>query len=106
MATKKRQPTKRRRARTQTRAGRSPEDRVIDAALALAASQGWNAASLGDIAAHAGISTSGLYALFPSKSAILDAFMRRNDRASLAGVDTASADGGSVRDRLFDLIMR
>jgi AcrR family transcriptional regulator len=48
-----------------------PRKRVISVALALIAERGWRDLALADIAAAAGLSLSGLYALYPSKQAIL-----------------------------------
>jgi AcrR family transcriptional regulator len=87
--------------------GGSAEDRVIDAALKLAADKGWRGATLADIADAAGISAAEMFSLFPTKAAILGAFTRRIDRVTLAGVEPGGgADGSSVRDRLFDIFMR
>lgn len=86
-------------------AGRADEDRIIDAALELAAERGWSGLGLADIAAAARLSLAEIYPLFPSKGAILDAFVRRVDRATLTGVEVGAADG-PVRDRLFEIIMR
>ena len=78
-------------------------DRIVDAALALAAVRGWQRISLADIAAEARLTVLQVYAVFRSKAAILEAFHRRIDTAALAGeVD----EGDSPRDRLFDLLMR
>jgi AcrR family transcriptional regulator len=84
----------------------SPEDRVIDAALALVDGQSWRSLTLADIASEAGLSLGELYGLFPSKTAILSAFVRRIDRATMAGVEIATDDEAGIRDRLFDLYMR
>jgi AcrR family transcriptional regulator len=83
----------------------APAERAIDAALGLAESRGWRGVTLADIAAEAKLSLSDLYALFPSKSAILAAFVSRVDRTTLADVEIGGKDG-SVRDRLFDIFMR
>jgi AcrR family transcriptional regulator len=80
------------------------EDRLVDAALRLAAGQGWRATSLAAIAAEAGLPLDQAYAACPSKHAILAAFLRRIDRAALAGPAPESAAAG--RDRLFDILMR
>lgn len=88
-----------------TRASERIEDRIIDAALELAAERGWSGIALGDVAAASQLSLAEVYALFPGKGAILDAFMRRVDRATLSGLDVSAAEG-PVRDRLFDIIMR
>lgn len=84
----------------------SIEDRAVDAALAVAAEEGWRAVSLAAVAEKAGLSLAELYAVLPSKGAILDAFARRIDRATLSGVELDASDAGSIRDRLFDIIMR
>lgn len=78
--------------------------RIIDAALALAARQGWRRVSLAEIAAEAGLSVLQVHAAFPTRGAILDAFHRRIDEVVLArGVE---ADSERPRDRLFDAVMR
>src|SRR3984957_20900639 len=83
----------------------TPENRLIDAALALAARQGWRRTGLAEIAAEAGLKLHEAYALHRSKAAILAAFTRRIDREVLTGAPAAE-EGESVRDRLFDTLMR
>jgi AcrR family transcriptional regulator len=78
--------------------------RIVDAALKLAAERGWNAVSLAEIASEAGLTVLQLYAVYRSKSAILEAFHRRVDEAVLGGA--ASAEDERPRDRLFDTLMR
>jgi AcrR family transcriptional regulator len=77
---------------------------VIDTAFGLAVERGWRDLSLADIAEAADLPLPRLYALFPSKQAILDGFADRVDAAMLAegmdGLDTPA------RDRLFDVVMR
>lgn len=93
-------------ARTSTRSA-GIGDPVVDAALKLAAEQGWRSISLADIAKEAGLSLADLYARYRSKRAILEAFVRHIDRATLEGAEKTAADQEtSVRDRLFELIMR
>lgn len=81
----------------------TPEDRLIDAALALAGRQGWRRTGLAQIAAEAGLPLHEAYMLHRSKGAILRAFTRRIDRMVLA---ETSEEGDSPRERLFDLLMR
>src|SRR5260370_19183666 len=76
---------------------------IVDAALRLAAHDGWQRLSLADIAAEAGISVLQLYTLFRSKTAILEGFHRRIDAAVIARAE--DAEGERPRDRLFDAIM-
>jgi AcrR family transcriptional regulator len=91
----------------------SDRDRIIDAALALIAQQGWRRLSLAAVAAEAGLPILNLYRVFPSKPAILCGFSRRIDEAVLAppldseaAVDAAGEADERPRDRVFDLLMR
>jgi AcrR family transcriptional regulator len=83
----------------------SDSDRIIDAALACIARQGWRRLSLADIAAEAGLPILGVYRLYSSKPAILCAFFRRVDEAVLAAPLDSEPDE-RPRDRVFDLLMR
>ena len=85
------------------RAGDASPDRIIDATMELIAGRGWRNLALADIASATGLSLAQLYGVFPSKLAVLDAFERRVNEHTLSG--TVSADD-SIRDRLFDLVMR
>lgn len=82
---------------------RDPAKHVIDVALKLAADKGWRDLPLADIATAAGMSLARLYDLYPSKQAIIDAYVRDIDRAVLA--ETVAPEG-SAKDRLFDVLMR
>jgi AcrR family transcriptional regulator len=88
-------------------AGPAPgdSDKIIDAALACIARQGWRRLSLADIAAEAGLPILRVYRLFSSKPAILCGFFRRIDETVLAAPPEGEADERS-RDRVFDLLMR
>src|SRR5258707_14962755 len=83
----------------------SDSDRIIDAALACIARQGWRRLSLADIAAEAGLPILRVYRLFSSKTAILRGFFRRVDEAVLAAPLDSEPDE-HPRDRVFDLLMR
>lgn len=83
---------------------KDPRQRLIAAALDLAAQQGWRRTGIADIAAAAGLPLDEAYRLFRSKFAILVGFRRSVDEAVLAGGTVSAAD--SVRDRLFDVLMR
>lgn len=78
-------------------------DQVTAAAMTLAAERGWRALSLAEIAERARVPLPELVDHFPTKAAILDAYVRRIDQHMLAGPREPDAD---VRDRLFDTIMR
>lgn len=78
-------------------------DKVVDAAMALAAERGWRSLSLADIAERARVPLNELVDELPGRAAILDAYIRRVDAHMLAGGREAEE---SVRDRLFDTLMR
>ncbi|MEQ9640189.1 MAG: TetR family transcriptional regulator [Alphaproteobacteria bacterium] len=82
-----------------------PKDAIVDAALRLAASRGWCAPSLADIAAEAGIEPAELHKHFRHKSQILCAFCARIDQQMLDGTDPDIGEE-PIKDRLFDVIMR
>jgi AcrR family transcriptional regulator len=82
----------------------NPRNRIIDAALSLAATRGWRRLSLAEIAAGAGLGVVDVYRLFRSKVAILQAFHRRIEEEVLSGAETG--EGERQRDLLFDALMR
>jgi AcrR family transcriptional regulator len=84
------------------KAGASAKDRLVDAALTLAARQGWRRIGMAMIAAEAGLALGEAYAAAPSKLALLAALHRRVDLTALA----VAADAAEPRDRLFDVLMR
>ena len=90
-------------AETPSDGPRDPATHAIEAALRLAAERGWRNLALIDIAQAAEMSLADLYGLYSSKQAILDAYLRRIDRAVLAETE---APEGSAKDRLFDVLMR
>lgn len=79
-------------------------DQVIDTAMKLAAAGRWGDLSLAEIAEAADLPIAKVYPLFPSRRAVLDAFVRRIDAAVLAGSDPEDLEG-SARDRLFGVLM-
>jgi AcrR family transcriptional regulator len=87
------------------RSPRPVRDRVIDAALKLAAERAWRTISLGDIARATRISLATLQENFGSKTAIVVAVMARTDATILKAMDS-SAESEPPRDRLLDAIMR
>ena len=80
-------------------------ERIISAALELAVSDGWGAASLSDIAARAGVTLAELRNAFSSKAAIVNGFVKGIDEKVLAGIEGGD-EASSTRDRLFDVLMR
>jgi AcrR family transcriptional regulator len=80
-------------------------DRLIDAAMALAAEVGWGGLGMKEVAVAASVDLADALAHFPDKHRLLIAFTRRIDAAVLAGgaaVDLAE----TPRDRLFEVLMR
>ena len=87
---------------------RPAAERLIEAALGLAAERAWRDIPLAEIAETAGLPLVEAYQVFPSKTALLDGFARRIDVAVLAdpalGEDW-SEEASNARDRLFDVLM-
>lgn len=84
----------------------SPRDRLIDAALRLAAEQPWDEVTLGAVAEEAKVPLQALYAEFGSRGAILEAFARRIDAAVLSDEEAEALADSPPRDRLFEVLMR
>lgn len=82
-----------------------PEEKIVNAALGLAAVQGWSDLSLADIAKAAKLSLSDLSRHFASKAQILAAYGRRVDEKVLQEASTEDMTGEPPRDRLFDVLM-
>ncbi len=82
--------------------------RIVDAALQLSADRGWATVTLDDIAETAKLDADDVYRLTPTKSAVLNAFVRRTDLAVLERQTMAEDEEAeaSTHDRLFDVLMR
>jgi AcrR family transcriptional regulator len=83
----------------------NPRNKVIDAAMTLAARRDFGDVSLTDIAHEADISLADLRDLFPSKGAIVGGFDRRIDRQVLEAFAGTNADG-TARDRLYEVLRK
>lgn len=79
-------------------------ERLIEAALGLAAETGWQQLSLAAAAQRAGVSLVSAYEAFPDKRALFDGIVGRIDRRVLFDGPAAAED--SPRDRLFEILMR
>lgn len=77
---------------------------IIDAALGIAAEQGWARITLADVAARANIPLVAVFEKFAGKAAILRAYLRQLDEAMLRAEEQGPEM--SVRDALFDIAMR
>ncbi len=82
----------------------SEKDRIISAALALAAEQRWQDATLAQIAERAGTTLVAMREHFSSKGEILAAFTRRADDEMLRRAPRRT-EGQMPRDTLFEVIM-
>ena len=80
-------------------------DRILDAALALAAERGWRCVSIPDIAAAAKAPLVETLLTFPSKGAVVNAIFKRTDARVLATA-AAGETGDSTRDNLFNVLMQ
>ncbi|MDE2319635.1 MAG: TetR family transcriptional regulator [Rhodospirillales bacterium] len=78
------------------------EAALVDAAFALGAGAGWLRVSPAAAARHAGLNLVRARGLFPCTGTILRKFGRQADAAALSHMQ---ADG-SVRDKLFDILLR
>ena len=78
--------------------------RIIAATLRLAAEKPWDDVLMKDIAEAAAIDLAALRREFPSKAAILSAFMRSVDDAVLASAPKFTG-AENARDRIFDVVM-
>ena len=76
---------------------------ILDAYLEVIARDGWPAARIDAVAAHAGVTTADVAAAYADRWEALRAWSLRLDRAALA--EAATDPGASVRDRLFTLFM-
>ena len=83
---------------------KSKEDKLIDAAMRLAAKRPWSEVSLSDIAKSARVPLSALAPGVASKADILAAFSRRIDGEVLENLDEEVMEEGP-RDRVFDILM-
>ena len=82
----------------------SAKDRIISAALKLAAVQSWRFVTVRDIANEAGMGLSDFYESFESKEDIIAAYGRRLDQKVLEVFSDISPET-PTRDALFDIIM-
>ena len=78
------------------------EAELIAAAMEIAGTKGWRSVSVVAAAKAAQVPLADARGVFPSKASILLRFGRLADQAALRDAN----DEGSVRDRLFDLLMR
>lgn len=83
----------------------NPKDAIVAALLELAGERNWEDISLTDVAMRAHVSLATFRDFFPSKGAVLAAFVRKIDREVLDGMGGDLADE-PPKERLFDVLMR
>jgi len=81
-------------------------DAALDAFLGLVAEKGYANVALRDVAAGAGLALAELYRRYPDKAALVAGFLARIDAEVIAGTPAAGDPEETVRDRLFDVLMR
>ncbi len=79
---------------------------LIGSAFRLAGERGWSHVSVAAAAREGGLDLARARLRFPGQIAVLIKFGRMADRAALVTAGAAGAGTGSVRDRLFELLMR
>jgi AcrR family transcriptional regulator len=89
--------TRRSLAKQQTR------EKVLQAARRLFCERGYEAATIRDIAAAAGMSTGAVFASFSDKSELFDEIINDDSRAMVAPMKAAALAGASVEDALLGL---
>ncbi len=83
----------------------NPKEAIVAALLELAGERNWEDISLTEIAARAHVSLATFRECFPSKGAVLSAFVRKIDEQVLEGIGDEFADE-PPKERLFDVLMR
>jgi AcrR family transcriptional regulator len=78
--------------------------RILDSALALFREEGFDAATMRDIAAKAGVATGAAYYYYPSKDAIVMDFYRRSCAAMQPEIEAALQEAKGLENRLLALI--
>jgi AcrR family transcriptional regulator len=82
------------------RRGEESRERILDAALALFRREGFDAATMRDVAAAAGMSLGAAYYYFPSKEAIVLGYYEKVFAERRRRAHAAFAESESLRDRL------
>ncbi|MFM7416756.1 MAG: TetR family transcriptional regulator, partial [Alphaproteobacteria bacterium] len=82
----------------------SHDESLIAALWRVIAAHGWPGLTMRRLAAEAGVEAASLRERFPTRLDLLLLHGRVMDQAVLAG--TIPGQGGSARDRIFDVLMR
>jgi len=109
MVKKAKKTTKKPRKQARKKPAGNLRRKIISAMLDLSARHGWRSVTMKAIAEEASCSGTELQALFPTKQAILNAFLDDVDKNVQAGTkphEFTESPQESPRDRLFDVLMR
>jgi AcrR family transcriptional regulator len=79
--------------------------RILDSALELFRQEGFDTATMRDIAARAGVATGAAYYYYPSKDAIVMAFYERSCEEMQPRIEAALAGVSGLEKRLRELIL-
>jgi AcrR family transcriptional regulator len=83
----------------------SLKERIVDAALALAAEQSWERVRLHDVAGRLGATLADIGRRFREKEEITDAWFDRADRVLLVAAAAPALDALNPRERFAELLM-
>lgn len=78
--------------------------RIVDAAFAVVAEEGYAASSIPAIAAQAGVSTGAIYRYFPSKAVLFDEVFKRATEREVDACWKAAQAPGTTRERLARIV--
>src|SRR5215831_8006778 len=78
--------------------------KILEAALALFRKEGFDSATMRDIAEKAGVATGAAYYYYPSKDAIVMDFYQRSCEEMQPKIEAALEDVSGLEDRLRELI--
>lgn len=93
-------------ARRKRKKPADPREALISATMALAARMRWRDIRMGHIADEAGLTLPEAMRIFPNKSSVLSGVGRAINDTVLAGLVDDPEIGETVKDRLFDVVMR
>ncbi len=82
----------------------SPDARILDALFSVIADHGWRGVTVGRLAAASGLRGAELVRRFPSRLDLLR--LHGEVVADTVATGTVPGQGGTPRDRLFDVVMR
>lgn len=82
----------------------TPDSRLLDGLFAVIADHGWRGVTLGRLATASGLRAGDLARRFPSRLDLLR--LHADTVADTVATGTVPGQGGTPRDRLFDVVMR